>query len=56
MSEREQAKAFAEDLDRLVNRYRDEFELTYGSVVGVLFIKASLLSLEAEKGEGDEDQ
>lgn len=47
MSEQEQINAFANDLDNLIDRYRKEFEVTYSSVVGVLFMKATLLSNEA---------
>jgi len=47
MSEQEQTNAFAEDLDRLIERYRKEFEITYASVVGTLFLKATLLANEA---------
>jgi hypothetical protein len=56
MTQREQSKAFAIDLDNLVDRYRYEFDLTYESVIGVLFIKSHLLANEADElGEEDED-
>jgi hypothetical protein len=36
MTEREQVMAFAEDLEKMVFRYRDEFDITVASIVGVL--------------------
>lgn len=39
MTDREQTDAFAKDLDRLVDRYASEFELTFAQLVGVLEIK-----------------
>jgi len=53
MSEREQIHQLAEDLDRLIQRYRDEYDLTYASAVGVLNMKAFLLMREAQ--ERDEE-
>jgi hypothetical protein len=50
MSEQEQIFAFADELDKLVQRYTDEFDLTYASAVGVLHTKATFLILEA-RGE-----
>lgn len=54
MTEGQQISAFADDVDRLVDRYRSEFDMTYAAVVGVLFMKAQLLCIEAgEDGEVD---
>lgn len=50
MDANEQVKQFADDLDNLVDRYRDEYDLNYAAVVGALFMKAHLLCDEA----GDE--
>lgn len=36
MTEREQVDAFAEDLGKLIDRYRSEFDLTIAGVFGVL--------------------
>jgi hypothetical protein len=36
MTEREQVDAFAEDLGKLIDRYRSEFDLTIAGVLGVL--------------------
>lgn len=49
----EQVKQFADELDRLVERYRDEYDLTYAAVVGTLHMKAYLLCGEA--GERSEE-
>lgn len=54
MDDREQIVAFSNDVDRLVDRYRDEFDMTYAAAVGVLFMKAQLLCEEAVD-EGDDD-
>jgi hypothetical protein len=51
MSDQEQIFAFSDDIDRLVERYRSEFEMTYAAAVGVLFMKAQLLCSEAEDRE-----
>lgn len=53
MNESDQISHFGDDLDRLVDRYRDEYDLTIASVVGALFAKATLLVLEA-KDRSDE--
>ncbi len=54
MDDKQQIFAFADDIDRLVERYRSEFDMTYAAVVGVLFMKAQLLCGEA--GERDDDE
>lgn len=51
MSEHEQVKRFADELDALVERYRKEFDLCYASAVGALTMKAHLLMVEAENQE-----
>lgn len=43
----EQIFAFADELDNLVDRYREEWDLPIASVVGCLFCKAQLLVQEA---------
>lgn len=47
MSDKEQTDAFADDLDKLVERYRLEFEITYAIVIGALHLKAHLMCAEA---------
>lgn len=60
MTEGEQITHFANDLDKLVDRYRAEYDLTFASVVGVLQMKSHLMCMEAsgleiEPKEGDDD-
>lgn len=43
-----QVEALSNDLDRLIDRYRAEYDLLYAEVVGVLFMKATTLCKEAE--------
>ena len=56
MTEQEQSKAFSCDLDALIDRYRQEFDLTYNSIVGALeFAKADVLKEALEMFDEDED-
>lgn len=55
MSEKEQIEQFSNELDKLVERFRKEYELTYGSVVGSLHMKAYLLCKEAQEREDELD-
>lgn len=56
MTEGEQTTAFANDLDKLVDRYRLEFDMSYAAVVGTLQMKSWLLSQEANDENEDEEQ
>lgn len=59
MSEQEQIKAFADDLDALVKRYIDEFDLTAASAVGCLAFKMHTIMTDAQrkfKEEGEEEE
>jgi len=47
MSEADQIKHFGDEIDRLVDRFRQEYEMTYAAAVGVLHIKAHLLCAES---------
>jgi hypothetical protein len=47
MTDKEQITAFADAIDRLVEDYRAEFDLTYAAAVGVLQMKIHLLCEEA---------
>lgn len=49
MTESEQTQHLADELDKLVERFRQEYEVTYASVVGVLHMKALLLCLESKQ-------
>jgi hypothetical protein len=53
MSDKEQIDAFADDLDRLVSRYCDEFDLTCAAAIGVLQMKAWLIIQAACKHEDE---
>lgn len=56
MTDREQIEAFGRDLDALVERYRAEFELTYAAVIGLLYVKATQLTIEASSDDDDEEE
>jgi len=47
MSESEQIQHFADEIDKLVDRYRSEYEIAYASITGVLQMKIHLLCQEA---------
>jgi hypothetical protein len=51
VTEREQQTAFAGDLDKLVARYRAEFQMSYASVIGCLHLMAAMLAIEANEDE-----
>lgn len=45
--------AFADELDRLVLRFRYEFDISYAEVVGCLMMKAHFLLDEAAEREDE---
>lgn len=49
----EQIQHFADEIDKIVERFRAEYDLPYASAVGTLMMKAHLLMVEAE-GRSDE--
>jgi len=51
MTQQEQINCFAKELTKLIDRYADEFDLSYAAVVGVLKIKADGLSAQARRTE-----
>jgi hypothetical protein len=53
VSDKEQTDHFANDVDKLVERYRSEYEMSYATTVGVLQMKIHLLCAEAAE-RGDE--
>lgn len=53
MTDREQIQAFADDLDRLVDRYRAEFEISMAGVIGALEFKQFVLMQEAQRKAGE---
>lgn len=56
MDANEQTKAFADELDKLCERFRSEFDLSYAQAVGVLQMKSWLLCSEAAEREDDLDE
>jgi hypothetical protein len=53
MTDKEQTGNFAEDLDRLVDRYAKEYDMSYASVIGALQMKVFTLCTDAYD-EGDQ--
>mgnify|MGYP003675543802 CR=1 FL=1 len=43
MTQEQQQNAFAEDLGRLIDRYAEEFEMTFPSMVGCLELQKAKL-------------
>lgn len=56
MTEREQQAAFAKDLEAMVNRYANEFDLSYESILGCFEIEKATLLNELLNPELYEDQ
>jgi hypothetical protein len=54
MTSKEQTDAFSDDLDKLIERYRAEFDMTYAQIVGVLVIQQHILIKEALEIPGDD--
>lgn len=58
MTEEEQIKQFGDELDAMINRARQEYDISYGAVVGALYFRIHALCDEAkrkhEKGEIDD--
>jgi hypothetical protein len=54
MTESQQIEAFANELDRLVERFESEYDMTYAAVVGVLHLKMHLLC-QAWNEDHDDD-
>lgn len=53
MSESDQIKQLGDEVDKIINRAREEYDITYAAVVGVLQMKIHLLCEEAQ--DQDED-
>ncbi len=53
MTDKEQTDAFANELDKLIDRFRDEFDLSYAVVCGTMLLKIHTLFAEAS-GRKDE--
>lgn len=59
MTDTEQLNHFGDDLDRLIERYRNEYDISFAAVIGALTVKATMLTLEAReqwrKTEGEKE-
>lgn len=53
MDGQEQIQQVADELDKLIERCRIEYDLSYASVVGVLQMKTHLLCQEAAEADTD---
>jgi hypothetical protein len=51
MTVQENINAFSDEIEKVINRFRDEFDLPYAAAVGVLHIAAERLSREAVNTE-----
>lgn len=51
MNSNDQIIALESDLNKLIDRYRAEFEMPYAAVVGVLQLKVVLLCNKVERKE-----
>lgn len=56
MTDQEQIVALSNDLDALIERYRNEFDMTYSAVIGILNMKSWLLCKEAADRAEDTDE
>lgn len=56
MSQAEQQNAFTSDLEKLVTRYRDEFEMTVASFIGCLELVKADIMLEVLLTDEEEDE
>lgn len=55
MLEREQIGHLEKDIDSLISRYCQEYELTYASVIGVLQMKIIYLAMQAKESDDDSE-
>lgn len=49
MDQTEQTNHFGDELDKLVDRFRKEYDISYASVIGTMQMKIYLLCSEAEE-------
>ena len=56
IDEKTQQAMFYKDLESLIQRYYDEFDMTYESILGVLFRRLVLTVLEDIDTEDDDDE
>lgn len=55
MSEQEQITHFGNELDTLINRFRDEYEMSYAAVVGCLEFRKFTLMVESMNNNEEND-
>lgn len=53
MDANDQTFHFADELDKLVDRFREEYDLSYAAIVGSLHMKAHLLCEEASERDDE---
>lgn len=56
MTDKEQIDQFADSLDALIDRHREEYDLSYAAVIGVLQMKTHTLLHEAEEESENRDE
>lgn len=54
MDRDEQIQAFEDQLDALCDRFSDEFDLDYATVIGALHLKAYTLCKQADTPQDDD--
>jgi hypothetical protein len=55
MTNEDQTEAFNDALDAAIDRFTQEFDLTYASVIGVLSMKVVELTLQSGIHENDQE-
>lgn len=51
----EQVEAFGNELNRLIDHFRDEFDLSYAAAIGALHYRIYCLERECYEEEEDDD-
>ena len=56
MDNLEQTQAFSDTLDSAINRFTQEFDLSYASVIGVLAMKAIEITIQSSLNYEDDNE
>ncbi len=56
MDNLEQTQAFSDTLDAAIDRFTQEFDLSYASVIGVLAMKAIEITIQSSINYEDDDE
>ena len=56
MDNLEQTQAFSDTLDAVIDRFTQEFDLSYASVIGVLAMKAIEITIQSSINYEDDDE